>query len=104
MRPVAEWLSGTDLAAAPGNLPFFGNFHKQRPHARRPVGTVTKRLLLGKAAAAPDITARFDIHDKRMVVFAHQFKVLAGLDETTLIAWPKVSICPTNKQLAIALS
>ncbi len=81
MRPVAEWFAGACLAAAPGHLLFFGNFHKHRPHACGAVGSVAKRLFFGLAAAAPDITARFDLHDKRMVVFAHQFKC-TGLDVT----------------------
>ena len=71
MGPVAEWLAGAGLAAAPGDLLFFSNFHKHRPHSGRPVGTIAERLLLGQAAAAPDITARFDIHDKRVVMIVH---------------------------------
>lgn len=71
MRPVAEWLLRAGLAAAPRDLFFFGDLNEQGPHTRRPVGTIAERLLLGKAAGAPDITARFDIHDKWMIVSVH---------------------------------
>jgi len=71
MRPVAEWFAGAGLAAAPRNLFFFGNFHEHRTHTGGAVGTIAKRLLLGLAAAAPDITARFDVHYKGTAIFVH---------------------------------
>ena len=89
MRPVAEWFAGAGLATAPCNLFFFGDFYKHRPHTRGPVGTIAKWLLLGPAAAAPDISARFDVHDKRMIIFVHWFIVLGRLDEMILMGWPK---------------
>jgi hypothetical protein len=79
MRPVAEWLAGRGLAAAPRNLFTFGNFHKHRPHARGPVGTVAERLLLGQAATAPYITAGLYIHDKWMISAIIHFCILTNL-------------------------
>ena len=78
MRPVAEWFRGAGLAAAPGNLFFFCDLHEHRPHAGGAVGAVAKRLLLGQAAATPDITPGFDVYYKGMVIFAHQLILTAG--------------------------
>jgi len=71
MRPVAERLVGAGFATAPGNFFFFGDFHEQRPHTGGPMRAIAKWLAFRLAAAAPYITPGFDVHDKRMVVFAH---------------------------------
>ena len=104
MRPVAEWFAGAGLAAAPGNLFFFGDFHEHRPHTGGPMGAITEWLAFREAAVAPDITPRFDAHYKGMIVFVHWVKVLGLLTDTTLMGLPKLSIWPMNKQLTILLS
>jgi hypothetical protein len=83
VRPVAEWFIGTGLTTTPSNLFFLHDFHKHWPHPSRPVGTIAKWLLLGLTAAAPYISARFDIHNKGMIVFVHLFKVsIVAVDNT----------------------
>jgi hypothetical protein len=78
MRTVAKWFVGAGFAAAPGNFFFFGDFDKHGPHAGGAVGTITKRLGFGFTAAAPNVTAWFDSHDKRMVVMAHRFELVVS--------------------------